>query len=104
MAASEAGCGRMISSERRSALLSQYTSRRNKVWLAVGWRHAGVFIEWRYQGEGIIHEWSFSSNKGARGCTLKATKMTSSPGLSSTGHPRARVRSEATSLCDTCPS
>jgi len=36
--------------ERREALLSKHNSRRNKVWLAVGWSQAGMFLEWRYQG------------------------------------------------------
>ncbi len=36
--------------ERRRALLSEYSSRRNKIWMAIGWKHCGMYLDWRYQG------------------------------------------------------
>lgn len=35
----------------RRSLLSRYTSRQNKLWLAIAWRHFhGYHIEWRWDG------------------------------------------------------
>ena len=36
--------------ERRKALMSQDTSRMNKLWLAQGWKHDGMLVEWKWQG------------------------------------------------------
>ena len=41
----------MIPTHYRAALLSRYTSRRNKIHLAIGWAHFhGLRIEYRWSG------------------------------------------------------
>ena len=36
----------------RSALLSDYTSRPNKLWLVISWQHfRDFYVEWKWQGE-----------------------------------------------------
>jgi hypothetical protein len=40
-----------ITNSAKAALLSEYTSRPNKLWLAIAWTHfKGYFIEWKWQG------------------------------------------------------
>lgn len=40
----------------RRLLMSDDTSRQNKIWLAEGWRHfRGWFIEWRWAGDPPAH-------------------------------------------------
>jgi hypothetical protein len=40
-----------ITSIARHALMSEETSRQNKLWLATSWAHfKGWFIEWKWQG------------------------------------------------------
>jgi len=40
-----------IPESRRRLLMSEETSRQNKLWLATGWRHHhGWFIEWKWAG------------------------------------------------------
>lgn len=41
----------MIPSTHKTALLSKFTSRQNKLWLAIGWIHrARWFLEYRWAG------------------------------------------------------
>lgn len=41
-----------ISNDHRKALLGKYTSRQNKLWLAVGWKHFKQwYIEWKWEAE-----------------------------------------------------
>lgn len=35
----------------REALLSKYSSRRNKLWLVGGYQSVGLYVEWKWQGE-----------------------------------------------------
>lgn len=42
----------MTLSDARRALLSKETSRQNKIWLAIAWKHFdGLPLEWKWRGE-----------------------------------------------------
>lgn len=44
--------GQVIPSEHRETLLSKYTSRHNKIWCAIGWKHFHDWhLEWKWKGE-----------------------------------------------------
>jgi hypothetical protein len=41
-----------VTAEARQALLSKWTSRQNKLWLATTYKYFdGWFVEWKWQGE-----------------------------------------------------
>lgn len=41
-----------LPSTHRHLLMTEETSRQNKLWLAAGWQFQGWFVEWRWAGDG----------------------------------------------------
>jgi hypothetical protein len=48
----------------RQSLLSQYSSRVNKLWLLITWQRDGYAIEWRWQGAAFRSRLEFDFGDG----------------------------------------